>query len=428
MTAACGPSELVVCSLEAWDEVWRRNQFLVQGLLERDPSLRVLFVEPPFDLVHGIRHRRLPSGTGIRMVGESERLSAFRPVKPLPRVLGPWTDRALCAQVRSAARRLGFTAPVLWINDVSYAPLAVAAGWPSLYDVTDDWLLEPVPARELARRRRLDHLLLEVAEEVVVCSPALAASRGASRPVRLIPNGVDVAHFRAVRPRPADLPPAPVAVYVGTLHDERLDVELVAELARGVPALTVALIGPDALSPASRQRLDTAGVHRLGSRPYHDVPAYLQHADVIVVPHWVTPFTESLDPIKAYECLALGRPTVATPVAGFRGLDGPVRAVAADRFVATVTEQLTEVVPEPQPGGSAVVDWAARVVQFERVLQSTAKGRGPMQASRPQPEGRRATIHRVLPSLGGRRRSMAASTSVTGTDANRSGAGRSRRA
>ena len=48
------------------------------------------------------------------------------------------------------------------------------------------------------------------------------------------------------------------------------------------------------------------------------MPAYLQHADVLVVPHVVTPFTDSLDPIKLYEYQAAGRPVVSTPVAGFR--------------------------------------------------------------------------------------------------------------
>ena len=48
------------------------------------------------------------------------------------------------------------------------------------------------------------------------------------------------------------------------------------------------------------------------------VPAYLKNADVLVVPHVVTGFTDSLDPIKVYEYLAAGLPVVSTPVAGFR--------------------------------------------------------------------------------------------------------------
>ncbi len=40
--------------------------------------------------------------------------------------------------------------------------------------------------------------------------------------------------------------------------------------------------------------------------------------DVCLTPHLVTPFTESLNPIKLWEYLAAGKPIVATPVAGFR--------------------------------------------------------------------------------------------------------------
>ncbi len=59
------------------------------------------------------------------------------------------------------------------------------------------------------------------------------------------------------------------------------------------------------------------------------VPGYLQHADVLVVPHLVTPFTDSLDPIKLYEYRAVGRPVVATPVAGVRDRTDP-RVVVAE--------------------------------------------------------------------------------------------------
>jgi teichuronic acid biosynthesis glycosyltransferase TuaH len=365
------PQELVVCSLEAWDQVWRRNQLIVDRLLRRHPGLRVLFVEPPHDVWTGLRRRRLPPRNRLRAAGDGGGLWLFTPVKPVPRLVGPFADRAVCTQVRRAAHRLGFSSPLLWVNDLTYALLVEATGWPSLYDVTDDWLLESVSRREVARRRRLDRLLLEVAEEVVVCSPALAASRGATRPVKLIPNGVDVAHFTALRPRPADLPPAPVAVYVGTLHEERIDLDLVVALAGELRHVAVVLVGPDALASASRSRLRDANVHLLGPRPYQDVPAYLQHADVVIVPHRVTPFTESLDPIKAYECLAVGRPVVATEVAGFRDLGAPVHAVPHDRFAAEVAVSLQSPAPAGD-GALPAIDWDDRVDAFEEALARAA--------------------------------------------------------
>ena len=365
-----GLRRIVVCSLEEWDEVWRRNQFLADRLLRRYPEVRILFVEPPADPLHDLNRRSRPKLPRLRAVDGERRLQALRPLKPLPRRAGRLADASLRAQVRTAARLLGFERPVLWLNDVTYAPLIQQTRWPTLYDVTDDWLLAPVPERERDRLRRLDGLALRDAAEVVVCSPALAGSRGLVRPVTLLPNAVDVEHFRRPRDRPEDLPPGPVAAYVGTLHESRLDVELVSELARALEPVAVALVGPDSLSAGSRSSLGALpNVHLLGPRAYEDVPAYLQHADVIVVPHRVTEFTESLDPIKAYECLAVGRPTVATPVAGFRGLGPPVVVAGRESFVATVRAALDgrdAGAPGPSP---EVPSWDERAQEFAGILE-----------------------------------------------------------
>jgi glycosyltransferase involved in cell wall biosynthesis len=303
----------------------------------------------------------------LRSIEGNRRLRAFRPLKPLPRLAGAAADAALRGQVRAVARALGFQRPTLWLNDVTYAPLIHETGWPTVYDVTDDWLLAPASGREIDRLRRLDRLALRDAAEVVVCSPDLERTRGAERPVTLIRNAVDVEHFRRPRERPDDLPPAPVAVYVGTLHDSRLDVELVVELARTFDELSIALVGPDSLSQNAHGSLAAeANVKLLGSRPYGDVPAYLQHADVIVVPHHVDAFTESLDPIKAYECLAVGRPVVATPVAGFRELGDSLEVAGREGFVTAVRRALAGGVGAAQ--AAEIPSWDERAAAFAAVL------------------------------------------------------------
>ncbi len=369
--------ELVVCSLEPWDDVWRRNQFFVDALLRRSASLRVLFVEPPADVLFELARRRRPTLPRIRSLRNDGRLHAFRPLKPLPRRFGSFADRALQRRVIHVAQHLDFTRPTLWLNDVTYAPLIRRTGWPTVYDVTDDWLLAPFPSREINRLRALDATALAEAHEVVVCSPALAASRGAKRAVTLVANGVDRKHFRRPRRRPVDLPPAPTAVYVGTLHDSRLDVELVIELARSLSTLSVVLVGPDALHAATRRSLRARpNVHVLGSRPYSDVPAYLQHADVVIVPHRVTPFTNSLDPIKAYECLAVTTPTVATPVAGFRELAGFISVACRESFIGAVEAALSAAPIRPS-APDPFATWDARATSFEVVLTRAGKTAAP---------------------------------------------------
>jgi hypothetical protein len=90
-------------------------------------------------------------------------------------------------------------------------------------------------------------------------------------------------------------------------------------------------------------------IRLLGPMPYDQIPAFMQHADVVIVPHLVNPFTESLDPIKAYESLAAGRPTVATPVAGFRQLGRPVVVAGRGEFVGATGTVLAEHGPAGLP-------------------------------------------------------------------------------
>lgn len=359
--------ELVVCSLEPWDDVWRRNQFFVDALMKRNTGLRALFVEPPADMLFDLQNRRIPTLPRLRKLSADGRLRALRPLKPLPRKVGRVADDVLLGQVRLAARAIGFSRPTLWINDVTYAPLISQTGWPSLYDVTDDWLLAPAPPRERERLRRLDQLALTRADEVVVCSPALAASRGAKRQVTIVPNGVDVEHFRRPRPRPVDLPAPPTAVYLGSLHDARIDVELVVELALSSPKLSIVLVGPNSFGAATQRQLEgLPNVFLLGPRPYQDAPAYLQHADIVIVPHRVSAFSETLDPIKAYECLAIDTPTVATPVAGFRDLRDALNVVSRTEFSSRIASVLQT--PPPKVRDVEPPGWYERTIEFERAL------------------------------------------------------------
>lgn len=360
--------DVVVLSLEPWDEVWRRNQYFVDQLRRRHPGMRVLFVEPPVDAWRSRDPRAFRPARPEPVAGEPG-LWTLRPVKPLPRLAGPWSDLALRHQVRRAARRLGLGTPALWVNDVQQVGLVRATGWPATYDITDNWLVEStVPERVRRRRRRLETEALRRCDHVVVCSEGLARSRGETREVALVPNGVDVELMTAPAPRPADLPDGPVGVYVGTVHEERFDVDLLLEVLDAVPGLRVAIVGPVVVADAERQRLEGHDrLHLLGPRPHHAVPAYLQHADLVVVPHRVNDFTESLDPIKAYECLAVGTPTVATPVAGFRGLSAPVVVAPRDAYADAVARVVADP-PARRPALPPDATWEGRSRVFERLL------------------------------------------------------------
>jgi glycosyltransferase involved in cell wall biosynthesis len=374
-------TDLVVISLEAWDDVWRRNQHLVAGLLRSDPSLRVLFVEPPADPTHDIRSRRRPSfARGLREVPEVApgRLFTIRPVKWLPRRLDPRTDDRMAHAVMRAAGSLGMHHPLLWINDPSAATLAERSRWPTLYDITDDWLTADRAESERRRVAANEARLLDLASEIVVCSPELERRKGASRPVSLIRNAVDADAYRRPAPRPRDLGDGPVALYLGTVHPDRIDVDLCEMTARTLgDAGALVLVGPNLLASDQAARLRDAGARLLGPRPRDAVIGYLQHADVLVVPHVVTEFTDSLDPLKLYEYQAVGRPVVSTPVAGFVDADDPRITIASgEGFAAAVAAAVPATSRFPEGTNGVVADWSERVAAMATVMRRVEGSRG----------------------------------------------------
>jgi teichuronic acid biosynthesis glycosyltransferase TuaH len=383
-------TDLVVLSLEAWDGVWRRNQHLMAGLLCEDPRLRVLFVEPATDPLHAITsHSRPRIGRGLRPVTEGQgvdeaRLWLYEPTKVFPRRIDRQVDARWARGIRHTAKRLGFIDPLLWINDPAGANLLTQTVWRALYDITDDWLEADRTSPEHDRLVRDETVILEQCREVVVCSPALVVAKSSTRPVTLIPNAVDVAAYRTPAPRPTDLPDGPVAVYLGTIHTDRIDLDLCEATATGVRGHGhLVLVGPALLSPPDRERLIRAGVVLLGAKAHTAVPGYLQHADVLVVPHVVTPFTNSLDPIKLYEYRAVGRPVVSTPVAGFRERsDDPLITIADGAgFVEAVGCALPASTAFPAGvGGDDVPTWDERVMEMGEVidrLRASAPGGAP---------------------------------------------------
>ena len=376
-------TDLVVVSLESWDGVWRRNQHLVAGLLRTDRSLRVLFVEPPTDPLHAARTRQPPRrGRGLVAIDDvagigAGRLWAWQGTKWLPRRVDPGADGRRAAGVRRAVDRLGWAAPIVWVNDPAGARLLELTGWPALYDITDDWLSAPRSSRELARLTTQEDSLVSRCAQVVVCSPGLGVRKGERRSVTLVPNGVDLAGYLVDPARPQDLPAGPVALYAGTVHPDRMDLDLTVRTAQALQGIgRLVLVGPLPLTTGELDRLSAAGVVLLGPRPAERIAAYLRHADVLVVPHVVTAFTDSLDPIKRYEYQAAGRPVVSTPVAGFldAGLPRVTVASAAD-FPAAVATALGAARPGLLPPvDTTVPTWERRVGEMRVVLDRVASG------------------------------------------------------
>ena len=341
---------VALLSLEPWDEVWRRNQHFAARLVSSGVVQRLVFVTPPTGGLSPSASRFSPS-PGIEVV---------TPPLIVPRRLGGH------GVIARWLRRQLSDVDLIWVNDPVAGRAVLGMDVPLVYDVTDDWRSMPQrPADRAAIVAAEDELASRA--RTVVCSDVLAErwrTRYGVEPA-VVPNGVDIAAIDAAQERDLGVH-GPHAVYVGTLHTNRLDVDLVEAVAHDAAAV-VHLVGPDHLDAESRSRLVASGVLLHGAVASAEVPSWLVSADVLICPHVVDDFTLSLDAIKAHEYLATDEPVVATASCGFQSISAPGLTVAGSAaFVAAVRATVgTGPYERPVPPS-----WDDRAAAFASILTS----------------------------------------------------------
>lgn len=260
--------------------------------------------------------------------------------------------RTVAALLRES---LGDTrASVMWLTTPMRFPTAQALGWDRLvYDCMDE-LASFRGAPDVLRER--EAALLRHADVVTTGGYSLwEAKRERHGNVHAFPSSVDIPHFAQARttlPEPPDLRcvPHPRIGYYGVL-DERLDLELVGQLAAKRPEWHFVLVGPVAkIEPSELPR--GPNLHYPGQKPYEALPAYLAHWDVAMMPFARNEATRFISPTKTPEYLAAGVPVVSTGIRDVvrqYGASGAVHiAETADAFALAIEAALQQDRPSLQ--------------------------------------------------------------------------------
>jgi hypothetical protein len=329
---------IAFCHL-SWNGVWQRPQQLLSRIAAQHP---LLFVECHCSNVpaSALRSHTPPGQPNVTVL--QMHLPASR-----------WGDGAFIDAERrrllEVFRRgdLGrFSAPVLWFND----PMAVTAfaghcqERAIVYDCMDE-LTQFRGAPPQLRER--EHELLARAD-VVFCG----GRKMRDRRLPLNPNtlfygtGVDCAHFGSARSSDLPVDPqisalrSPVLGYFGVI-DERIDYALLERMADELSHCSIAMVGPAAkVDPADFPR--RANLHWLGRREYADLPAVTKGFSVCLMPFALNEATEFINPTKALEYMATGRPIVSTALDEVKSNFGAVCRVARDHaeFVAHCAKEV----------------------------------------------------------------------------------------
>jgi beta-glucosidase/6-phospho-beta-glucosidase/beta-galactosidase/glycosyltransferase involved in cell wall biosynthesis len=309
-TDTCG---IVVFSHLRWGFVWQRPQQFLSRFARKHS---VLFIEEPFfDRAEGaepevLYHRVMPNVTVL-----CPHLAPSWSSNPeLPNLL-----RKLAREGIEVMNETGdFDKPLLWY----YSPMD--ASWSLghfenrgiVYDSMDELSqFTGAPKSLIANERRL----LDYADVVFTGGYELYLKKKEMHPnVHFFGCGVEFNHFAQAQDSATSIPPdidfmnRPILGWFGVV-DERVDYNLVGEMARMKPDWSFAMVGP-VVKVDPNLLPHFPNLYWLGGRDYSVLPNYCRAFDINMMCFAINASTQYINPTKALEYLATGKPVISTPV------------------------------------------------------------------------------------------------------------------
>ena len=306
---------VVMLSGIRWDFLWQRHQILATRFARA--GYPTVFVETT-GLSNPCMDRATPRKVAVRISRSDGKRQAGEPgLSVYAPLVAPPTHRAFrwinqkffVPRVLRDLEKISGPNPVVVAYPPTRTTLELISGLePRLlfYDRSDDYAGFPGVPRDIAAT---EHELLRRADIVSCTSPPLLEKVKILRPDAFLSGpGVDYERFAVLQEDRSN--GVRTVGFFGHLGEERVDFAALREIAAS--GFRVRLVG--GLGHVPRGFLETPGIDFRGEVPHEKLPAALAGVDAFVLPYRVNDLTRSISPAKTYECLATGKPIVATPL------------------------------------------------------------------------------------------------------------------
>lgn len=401
--SAFSRADVVVVSSIDWDAAWQRHQifaahfaeaghqvFFIENSGFRNPGWAdlprlwrklVRIASPAVESVHNA----IPQGLTV----VPPRL--LPPTFPLFRRLN---EKVFIPQLLGVLRALGLKeSPIVIVYSPTATTVALAERLNPgvlVYDCASNFRGHCAAPKDLAST---EARLLELTDEVVCDSDFLFAQKQAEHArVTQIHQGVPEEFF-AARSANGSLK---TACYYGTWGQD-LEPEFLAAAVRAGLEVTVSGFTKGNAPPLP------PGVKRLPPAPREELVRRLEHFDAFLLPYRINPFLMGVVPAKIYECLATGRPVIATPLPSLVPLEGLVYLGKTPEDWERIVRDLhrTET-PERKRARIELArkhTYAAEFARFYAVAKRSWGKRAPVPEA-PQPWWTRARIQAFIEGFG----------------------------
>lgn len=225
--------------------------------------------------------------------------------------------------------------------------------------------------------QQLEDKLLKQVDLVIVTARALEEQKQSKHDrIYYLPHGVDYQHFckaaQFLPQIPQDMKTfaKPIVGFVG-LIGEHIDLKLLKYTAEQLPDYSLVMIGPVESGVEVPQ---VSNIHYLGAKSFEELPQYIAHFDVSILPYAYTRRNQFANPTKVREYLAAGSPVVCTNQQEAKSIDSAV--FVAENPVEFVSKIRKVVASSELSSREAISDtmknqtWEARAAEMLFYLKS----------------------------------------------------------
>lgn len=210
-----------------------------------------------------------------------------------------------------------------------------------IYDCLDDWE-EFSKDPDMGYSETLiykERKLASIADLVISSSKRLYVKMSYyNNNVYYLPNGVWSAEYvgNEYPNLPDDIKsiPRPIVFFMGAVA-KWVDINLIHFIAKERPEYSFVFAGNvRCVLP------DLPNIYFLGTKKYEELPEYLNHSSVCIIPFKVNNLTAAVTPLKLYEYLASSKPVVTTIMPDIIGLPGTRTAINYNDFIKYIDEYI----------------------------------------------------------------------------------------
>jgi len=316
---------VVFCHLR-WDFVYQRPQHLISRMAK---DQKILLIEEPW-----FREQE----EGSRLTKVNDNLHVLQPnvryIEDIETVLAQYTGKKVATG---------------WFYSASFVPLLSYFEFNTIvYDCMDELTLFKNAPEKLVEQERY---LMANASVVFTGGKSLYESKAQHHDnVHCFPSSVDQEHFAKAQNGiaiPHDIAniQGPIAGYFGVI-DERLNLQLINEVALLKPDMSFVMIGP--LAKIGEHDLPRQhNIHYLGMKDYKELPGYLKAFSVAMMPFALNDATKYISPTKTLEYMAAGKPMVSTAIKDVvRDYSGCVEIVESAQEFSAAIDKLIAAAPD----------------------------------------------------------------------------------